>query len=440
MEAKDKNIHLSFNPEAEKYFIMLDPEKAEKIFYNILSNAMKFTPENGTIGITVYSSHSEEYAEDSVAVGDIIQGNMVCVEFSDNGPGIIQEDLKLIFERFEQGKKHQSSGTGIGLHMAYEYIRMHKGNIRVKSKIGTGSTFTVSFPVIYESDQVQEQKEEVDISPKVRYIPESARLTATHSEKEKTITILVIEDNYDLRNYLKNLLSQQYRIVTASNGKQGLETALTIIPELVITDVLMPQMDGFEVCRQLKNDIVSSHIPVILLTAFSEPDKQIGGLKTGADAYITKPFDENVLLAQIENLLSSRAKLRAVFSVSDSDWADGMNVLSSDKMLIEKATAIVEKHLTDRSFVIDQLAGKIGISSSSLYRKLKVLTNQSPTEFVRYIRLKKAIRLMNEGNTNVDEIGFAVGFNSHSYFTSSFKKQYGKTPSEYINDLKTKKN
>ncbi len=440
MEAKDKNIHLSFNPETESLNLLLDVEKAEKIFFNILSNAMKFTAENGTIGITVYSTHSEEYAEESVVVGEIIHGNMVCVEFSDDGPGIHPDDLKLIFERFEQGKKHQSSGTGIGLHMAYEYVRMHKGNIRVKSTIGSGSTFTISFPLMEEVDQKTEKREEPDINLKIISLTESSGIPEVYSEKEKTITILVIEDNYDLRNYLKNLLSLQYRIVTAPNGKQGLETALTIIPDLVITDVMMPQMDGFEVCRQLKNNIVSSHIPVILLTAFSESDKQIGGLKTGADAYITKPFDENILLAQIENLISLRSKLREVFSVSDTAWADGMDVLFSDKMLIEKATAIVEKHLNDKSFVIDQLAAKIGVSTSSLYRKLKVLTNQSPTEFVRYIRLKKAIRLMNDGNNNVDEIGFAVGFNSHSYFTSSFKKQYGKTPSEYINDLKTKKN
>jgi DNA-binding response OmpR family regulator len=363
---------------------------------------------------------------------------MVCVEFSDSGPGIAPDDLRVIFERFEQGKNHQSSGTGIGLHMAYEYTRMHKGNIRVKSKIGSGSTFTISFSLSKETDQETEWPEENEKNPQAIFA-ETAGLLNTYSEKEKTTTILIIEDNFELRTYLKNLLSQQYRVVTAANGKQGLETALTILPELVISDVMMPQMDGLEVCRQLKNDILSSHIPVILLTAFRESEKQIGGLKTGADAYITKPFDENVLLAQVENLLSSRAKLREVFSVSDSAWAEGMDVLFSDKMLIEKATIIVEKHLGDKSFVIDHLAANIGISTSSLYRKLKVLTNQSPTEFVRYIRLKKAIRLMNDGNTNVDEIGYAVGFNSHSYFTSSFKKQYGKTPSEYIIGLKTKK-
>ncbi len=440
MEAKDKHIQLSFNPEVEKLILFLDTEKAEKIFFNVLSNAMKFTPENGTVGVSVYSSHSDEYADDSVVVGEVIDGDMICVEFSDSGPGISSDDLKLIFERFEQGKKHQSSGTGIGLHMAYEYTRMHKGNIRVKSKIESGSTFTISFPFVEEIQGDTEWKEETDNTKQHSVVPELSRLSPIHSEKEKTITILIIEDNYELRTYLKNMLSQQYRIVTAPNGKQGLETALTIIPDLVITDVMMPQMDGFEVCRQLKNNILSSHIPVIILTAFSDSDKQIGGLKTGADAYITKPFDENILQAQIENLISSRAKLREIFSESNSAWADGMDVLFSDKMLIEKATSIVEKHLNDKSFVIDNLAANIGISTSSLYRKLKVLTNQTPTEFVRYIRLKKAILLMNEGNTNVDEIGFAVGFNSHSYFTSSFRKQYGKTPSDYLNDLKIKKN
>ncbi len=440
MEAIDRHIRLLFNTEYELLNLPLDAEKAEKIFFNILSNAMKFTPEEGTIGITVYSAHSDENTEENVVVGEQIHGNMICVEFLDDGPGIDVDDLKLIFERFEQGKNHQSSGTGIGLHIAYEYIRMHKGNISVKSKIGTGSTFTISFPFDEKIDQKKEWKAATDFNSQFKVATESTDLLPPHPETKKTYTILVIEDNYDLRNYLKTLLSHQYHIVTAPNGKQGLEITLTILPELVITDVMMPLMDGLELCRQLKDNVLSSHIPVIMLTAFSDSDKQIGGLKTGADAYITKPFDENILLAQIENLISSRAKLREVFSVSDTAWAEGMDVMFSDKMLIEKATAIVEKHLSDKSFIIDHLATSIGISTSSLYRKLKVLTNQSPTEFVRYIRLKKAIKLMNDGNSNVDEIGFAVGFNSHSYFTSSFKKQFGKTPSEYLNELKTKKN
>ncbi len=439
MEAKDKHIQLSFNSEAEKLNLNLDPEKADKIFFNILSNAMKFTRENGIIGITVYTTHSGEFAEDNLLIGDDIEGNIVCIEFSDNGQGIATDELKLIFERFEQGKNNQSSGTGIGLHMANEYTRMHKGNIRVKSKIGSGSTFTICFPLPEGSELLKENKEEPDHKNLVQPFEGLKETQTTYSEKDKTITILVIEDNYELRNYLKNLLSLQYRIVTASNGKQGLETALTILPDLVIADVMMPLMDGFEVCRQIKDNIKSSHIPVIILTALNDPEKQIGGLMTGADAYITKPFDENILLAQIENLILSRARLREIFSISDADWANGMELLHSDRMLIDKAVSIVDLHLNDKTFVIDHLAANLGISTSSLYRKLKVLTNQSPTEFVRYIRLKKAIRLMNEGNTNVDEIGNAIGFNSHSYFTSSFKKQYGKTPSDYLNDLKSKK-
>lgn len=380
------------------------------------------------------------FCSDSYVVGEAIEGPMVCIEFSDNGNGISSDELKLIFERFEQGKNNQSSGTGIGLHMANEYTRMHKENIRVKSIIGSGSTFTISFPLTDETDHSNILIEELYIKIPLNPSEELKNSQSTISEKDKSSTILIIEDNYELRNYLKNLLSQQYRTVKAPNGKQGLETALTIIPDLVITDVMMPVMDGFEVCRQLKNDIHTSHIPVILLTALNEADKQIGGFKTGVDAYITKPFDENILLAQIENLIRSRKKLREVFSISDTEWENGMELMFSDRILIDKATSIVEQHLNDKTFVIDHLAANLGISTSSLYRKLKVLTNQSPTEFVRYIRLKKAIRLMNEGNANVDEVGYAVGFNSHSYFTNSFKKQYGKTPSEHLNDLKSKKN
>lgn len=439
MEAKDKHINLSFNTESEKINLLLDPEKADKIFFNILSNAMKFTNENGTITITVYTTHSAEFTEEDFVVGDQIIGNMVCVEFSDNGPGITSDDIKLIFERFEQGKNHQSSGTGIGLHMSNEYTRMHNGNIRVKSKIGSGSVFTVSFPLTEGVDRSIEMSKQQDSNLHIKHNETLKEAQRTPLANDKTFTILIIEDNYELRNYLKNLLSLEYKIITAPNGKQGLETAFTIIPDLVLTDVMMPQMDGFEVCSKIKNDILTSHIPVILLTALNEPEKQIGGFKTGADAYITKPFDENILLAQIENLILSRARLRAVFSVSDTEWAKEMELLSSDRILIDKATAIAEKHLNDKTFVVDHLAVKLGISTSSLYRKLKALTNQSPTEFIRYIRLKKAIRLMNEGNTNIDEIGYAIGFNSHSYFTSSFKKQFGKTPSDYLIDLKSKK-
>ena len=414
--------------------------KSEKIFFNILSNAMKFTGENGVIRITISTNYPETTSEKGITIGDSIIGDSVSVEFSDNGSGIAKEDILLIFERFGQGKNHQSSGTGIGLHMASEYIRLHHGNIHMVSNPGEGSTFTINFPVSHE--MILNQKSITEST----YLEEPIQKRLDQNDEmkftEKSIneTILIIEDNFELRTYLKNILLSSYRIVTAPNGKQGVETALTVLPDLIISDIMMPQMDGFEVCNQIKNNILSSHIPVILLTALSDTDKKIGGYSSGADAYITKPFDEKVLLAQIENLIRSRAKLREVFSVSDSEWANGMAHLNSDKLLIEKAGSIVEQHLNDKNFVVDQLAAKLNISTSSLYRKLKALTNQSPTEFVRYIRLKKALKLMTDGNTNVEEIGYIIGFNSHSYFTSSFKKQFGKTPSEHMHELKMKKN
>jgi signal transduction histidine kinase/DNA-binding response OmpR family regulator len=440
MEAKDKNIHLTFVPDTKKLDVTLDQEKADKVIFNLLSNAMKFTPENGLIRVSVFAIHAAELPVDYTRIGEDIDGEIACVEVTDSGSGIPEDEIKMIFARFDQGKSPKTSGTGIGLHMAIEYTRMHHGNIMVKSKPGSGSSFIVSFPLAKFNSAAMDQ--DAELTPKVlpKYSEEPHAIADGEEPKKfKSVTILVIEDNYELKNYLKKLLSLDYKVVTASNGKQGLETALTILPDLVITDVVMAQMDGFEVCRQLKSNVLSSHIPVILLTALNEPEKQIGGLNTGADAYITKPFNENVLIAQINNILRSRAKLREVFSASEHEWANGMELLSSDRMLVDKATAVVEQHLNDKDFVIDDLADKLGISTSSFYRKIKALTNQSPTEFVRGIRLKKAIRLMNDGNTNVDEISYSVGFNSHSYFTSSFKKQFGMTPSDYLNDLKTKK-
>jgi signal transduction histidine kinase/DNA-binding response OmpR family regulator/ligand-binding sensor domain-containing protein len=438
MEAKDKNIQLLFNSVVERIDIKIDPEKVDKILFNILSNAIKFTPKGGTINIVVYTTHSSSQKDESFVIGEAMNGDIVCIEFSDSGPGIASNDLRIIFERFGQGVNHQSSGTGIGLHMAIEYTRMHKGNIRVNSRIGSGSVFTICLPLTEGTDTATAEVEIPKQNIPFQQPEETRDKLVAHSVKDKATTILIIEDNYELRNYLKNLLNMSYSVVNSPNGKQGLETALTIIPDLVITDVMMPHMDGFEVCRQLKEDIRTSHIPVILLTALNEAEKQIGGLRTGADAYITKPFDENILLAQVENLIRSRAKLREVFGVSDTDWVNAMELLSSDRMLIDKATSIVEQHLKDKSFAVDHLASHLGISASSVYRKLKVLTNQSPTEFVRYIRLKKSISMMDEGHTNVEDIGYATGFNSPSYFTYSFRKQFGKTPTDYLNDLKSK--
>jgi signal transduction histidine kinase/DNA-binding response OmpR family regulator/ligand-binding sensor domain-containing protein len=438
-ELKDKQIQLSFSPEKEKIIAFIDAEKVEKIFFNILGNAIKFTPENGNIGISIFRTNTSKLPTDSEIVGNIFEGEAVCVMFTDDGSGIPTDEIKLIFERFGQGSNNKSDGTGIGLHMAYEYIRLHNGNIRVKSEPGNGTQFAVCFPVVEQKNLsvVKSTPEIVDVIMGKKE-KESNNSNIESNQTRQNLTILVIEDNFELRDYLKRFLSIQYQVVCSSNGKLGIETALTILPDLVISDIMMPQMDGLEVCRQLKENVQTCHIPVILLTALNESEKQIDGFKTGADAFITKPFNENILLAQVDSILLSRKKLKESFSASEDILKNGTAFFSSNRLLLEKATRFVEKHLNDENFVVDDLADHLGISPSSLYRKLKELTSQSPTEFVRYIRLKNAIKLMDYGNTNLDEIADAVGFNSHSYFTTSFKKQYGKTPSEHITSLKLK--
>ena len=199
---------------------------------------------------------------------------------------------------------------------------------------------------------------------------------------------------------------------------------------------MMPGQSGFDLCAQLKSDLQTSHIPIILLTALSETDKHINGLKTGADAYMTKPFEERLLKAQVSNLLASRKKLQEAFLKSEQEWEESGDLMPADKNLVNKAIRIIEKHIQEPNFSVEFMASELNISRSSLHRKITALTSQSTTEFIRYVRLKKAIQLMKEGNNNIDEIGYAVGFNSHSYFTQSFKKQFGKTPSAYMNDLK----
>jgi signal transduction histidine kinase/ligand-binding sensor domain-containing protein/DNA-binding response OmpR family regulator len=437
-ELEDKQIQLSFNREKEKMVTFIDADKMDKIFFNILGNAIKFTPEKGNIDISIFKTNTSKLPTDSEIVGDTFEGEAVCVVFTDDGPGIPTDEIKLIFERFGQGSNNKADGTGIGLHMAFEYIRLHNGNIRVKSEPGNGTRFTVCIPVIEQKNfTLVESTPEINVIMKKRE-KESNNSDIKINQTHPNITILIIEDNFELRDYLKRFLSIQYQVVCSSNGKLGLETALTIFPDLVISDVIMPQMDGLEVCRQLKKNVLTSHIPVILLTALNESEKQIDGFKTGADAFIPKPFDENILLAQVESILLSRRKLRETFSASEDNLKNETAYFSSDRLLVDNAARFVEKHLNDKNFVVDELADHLGISPSSFYRKLKKLTSQSPTEFVRYIRLKNAIKLMNYGNTNLDEIANAIGFNSHSYFTTSFKKQFGKTPSEHITSLKMK--
>lgn len=433
--AVDKSVSFRMDSLFSCMEMNLDPEKLDKVIFNLISNAFKYTPDGGSIRLNVYESDANPATTTGFSTNPELSGKVIAIRVSDSGPGVPDDDIPKLFDRFYRSGNGMLQGTGIGLHLCSEYTRLHKGAITVENLPEKGLAVTVLLPVMPDevnsgtikktSKRWEAQRADVNIEEDMR-----------ENRKKLTHSILVIEDNLDMQRQIRILLENDYKVVFASNGKQGLEMAREIYPDLVLSDIIMPEMDGLELCRRLKEDLQTSHIPVILLTALSETDKQVDGLEIGADAYITKPFDNKLLKAQISNLLNSRIRLQKSFKDSEEKWAGDINLNQRDKNLIEKSVQIIEKHLLDSGFSVEQLSQKLGVSRSSLHRKMKALTNQSATEFIRYVRLRKAVKLMKEGLLNIDEICYAVGFNSHSYFTQCFKQQFGKTPTEYITDLK----
>jgi signal transduction histidine kinase/ligand-binding sensor domain-containing protein/AraC-like DNA-binding protein len=440
VHARDKNISFAMTSSFKKYEMAVDPDKLEKILFNLLSNAFKHTPEGGTICMNVEASEITPKETPVFSTRPEMSGSVLAIRVSDSGAGVSEEEIPHIFERFYKGTPGKYQGTGIGLHLCREYSGLHGGAITVENIPQKGIMFSVLLP-LNDKGQIEEVKAKpiknwISKASEPKSGTDSSQETPVQIIKDISVSVLVVEDNSDMQKQIRSLLQDKYKVIVASNGLQGYELAKEIFPDIIVSDVVMPGMDGFELCKKIKEDILTSHIPVILLTALSETDKQIDGLETGADAYLVKPFDNKLLLAQIRNLVATREQLKKTFTDSAEKWADNNQLSQRDKSLVIRAVQIVEKHLLDPAFSVEHLADKLGISRSSLHRKMKVLTNQSATEFIRYVRMKKALKLMKEGDLNIDEIGFAVGFNSHSYFTQCFKKLYGKTPTEYQTELK----
>jgi len=425
LEAIEREINLQFKHETLSALVTeLDPEKIDKIVFNLVSNAFKFTPFKGRIDIELKIENRQK----PFIVGEPIQGEYLEFSVCNSGSIIPADEYSSVFERFFQGKENRKKGTGIGLHMVSEYTKIHGGNIDLNSTETTGTCFSVRIPM--KSYAINE----TTTTPYSDYLYEKEEAPAERlidKTEGNSKLILIVEDNAELRTFLRKSLSNWYTIITASNGKMGVEMANEMNPDLIISDVMMPEMNGFELCKTIKNDVNTSHIPIILLTALTAVEKQIEGISTGADAYISKPFSEKLLRTQIENLLLSRQKLRELFLDPEANLAE-KGVLPNDFSIIESAIQIVETHLLDPNFTVEMLADELRISRSSLHRKLKVHTDQSSTEFIRYVRLKKALKLLKAGNLSIDEISYAVGFNSPSYFSQSFKKQFGKSPKEYL--------
>lgn len=438
LQDNDRRIRFSFESDFSSLFVTIEPDKIDKLIFNLLSNAMKYTSPGGTIQLSVKNSdwQPEPHAEPlHDAIGENLNGQYVTIMVRNDGLGIAAGDVPHIFERFYQSPG-QISGTGIGLHLCSEYIQLHKGQIEFFSGENMGATFYVRLPITANEIErgVHEAISHTIIADD---LPVSSQFLATSTGKpDKEIKILVVEDNREMQKFLFNILSEHYQVSTAGNGAEGLKVVRDLGPDLVVTDVMMPEMNGNEFCHRLKTDLNTSHIPVLILTALSSVESQLEGFETGADDYVVKPFDDRVLLLRIRNLLESRAILREKFTNAHGEWHEEMQKFQPDRELLETANSIIERHLIDLNFSVDMLASELNLSRSSLHRKLKALTNQSATEFIKFVRINKSIKLIENGETNIDEICFKVGFNSHSYYSMCFKKQLGLTPSEYINKNK----
>lgn len=424
---RNKDITLDVECKPEHIAAWFDADKIDKILYNLLSNAVKFshTDGRGMIEISLIAEDAEnEY-----------QHKKLIIKVRNRGKGIPPEKLPHIFTRFyEENFKQSGKGNGIGLALTKNLVELHNGTITVSSIPDEWTEFIICIPICkkaFLADQIEEIKQETVIDTS-SIVDTDSRFTKEESCVETTYSLLLIEDDVELRNSLQNLLSGTYRITLGSNGAEGLDLATKTNPDLIISDVMMPQMDGFELCRRLKEDINTSHIPIILLTAKIDGSDHLEGLKCGADTYITKPFNYTILEAQIGTILSNRMRMVEKFRSSPLTQEINLEVSSYEEKFLENAIEVVKKNMENPEFDVKLFLEQMQVSNSMLYRKLKALTNLSPNEFIRNIRLKAATRLLQEKKGNISDIAYQVGFKDARYFSICFKKEFGMTPGEYM--------
>ena len=389
-----------------------DHDKLEKIVYNLLSNAFKFTSPEGNVMFTCWN-HDQK----------------LILQVSDNGKGIAPQHMPHIFDRFYQAEHHHNyGGTGIGLSLVKELTSLMGGNIDVASEVGTGTTFTVTLPLKIVQSLSIDTPAMTSTKPDVGNETTIVHTEIHAIEKE---SVLIIEDNADMRNFIREQLEGNYRIFEAANGADGLVAARREIPDLIISDIMMPEMNGITLCEEVKKDERTSHIPVIMLTAKEGQESKMEGLQTGADDYLTKPFHSQELLVRIKNLITVRQQLRSKFNQQIVLQPKNIIVGDVDRLFLEKVESAIGKSLSDADFGVPQLQDALSMSKTQFHRKMKALTDQAPGEFLRNYRLKRAAQLLEQNGGSVTEIAFAVGFGSLSYFTRSFKDLFGKSPSEY---------
>ncbi len=437
----------SVDPAIESWF---DHDAMEKIINNLLSNAFKFTPDNGTISIDISLENEVENIRKNIP--EPKSKKYVVIQVKDSGPGISKSKLDSIFERFYVAKdkaKINPEGVGIGLSFVKNLVELHQGVIHVQSEQKVGTTFVVMLPVEKEtyssvkgisckkdteSDFLMRSSEKESFAIGINDEIEDQSLSQSRS---KLPVLLVVDDNADIRAFIKQALSENYTVYEAENGEAGFKMAIKHTPNIILTDVLMPVMDGIKFCKKIKTAKETSHIPVLMLTAKSSQESEIHGLKTGADDYIRKPFDMELLELKLSNIMKQREELRKVFNRKIVLQPKEVTVTSADERFLQKAIDIVEKHMMNTDFNVEMLVKEMSHSRSNLYLKFKELTGLSSSEFIRNIRLKRAMQLLEQSDMSVKEIMYMTGFNTASYFSKCFKKQFGVVPSEYVRQIHT---
>lgn len=438
-ERKQIRLHLDVDDLKGSHEMIADQEKISRIVFNLLSNALKYTPAGGEIFVSLKD-----------------EGANLRLDVKDTGKGISQDEADKIFERFFQAKG-AASGTGIGLALVKSFVELHHGEARVESEPGKGSDFIVVIPRKQECDSqvihndvdivdnsanayASEGKNVVDESV-LQYIDDGDRsrgkVQQLVSENTNRPTVLVIDDNTDIRQYERTLLQDEYIVLEAADGKEGLSVAIKEVPDLVICDVMMPVMDGLEFTKRLKTNTATSHIPVIMLTAKNLEEHRAEGYEHGADSYITKPFHSKVLLARIENLLRQRQLLKNLYQgtkVAEKEISES-HLEDRDKQFLKQLQAIIQQNLSDSEFGVENMGQQIGLSRVQLYRKVKAMTGSSVVDLLRKARLAKARRLLETRSMSVSEVAYEVGFSAPSYFTKCFKEEYGMLPGDVGNVL-----
>lgn len=414
-EANRKGIHFTFSTNKKEIYLSIDKEKVESIMYNLLSNAFKFTPSGGEIKLSVMQIEGSD--------------NVCEIVVADTGKGITAEDKAKVFDRFYQVTQAEPGkyvGTGIGLAFVKDLVELHNGEIELADNQPQGSIFKIKLPLSEQNASTGKIVETDDAEDDIILNDEE------EAESKELPIVLIIEDNDDLNQYLCKTIGKFYNVITAKDGKEGLEKAFKAIPDLVVSDVMMPEMDGYAFCQTLKNDNRTSHIPVILLTAKSDDSSHIEGIKLGADVYLGKPFKPALLLSHIKNIISSRKKLKELFTQKLSLGPSEVEVSSFDEEFIKNAIRYVEENIEKDEFLIDELANKLNMSRSTFYRKLKALTGMSGSDFIRLIKLKRSAQLLKTGEYTVSMAAYSSGFNDLKNFRKTFQKQFGVTPSEYM--------